>query len=165
MCDSNILKGLLPIVDSVFLPWYLCFYPAGNDDGVYLTVTTSCWRETLMLFENMSSKWLCLGCERFNIWGPRRRVRTSCSRSSKNHAGWVRPRVCPFPLPSFGLSRCFCFGLCRRNGGRRGKKTSTEGLILSFFYHVSFWREKAAEDSSIFFPFRFNDNNCCHVPP
>ena len=100
----------LPIVDSVFLPWYLCFYPAGNDDGVCITVTTSCWRETLMLVENMSSKWLCLGCERFNIWGPRQRVRTSCSRSSKNHAGWVRPRVCPFPLPSFGLSRCFCFG-------------------------------------------------------
>ena len=25
----------LPIVDSVFLPWYLWFYPAGNDDGVY----------------------------------------------------------------------------------------------------------------------------------
>ena len=30
-------------VDSVFLPWHLCFYPAGsNDDGVCITVRTNC---------------------------------------------------------------------------------------------------------------------------
>ena len=75
----------LPILGSVFLPWYLCFYPAGNDDGV------------------------CYYCNDELLTG-----NLHVGRKHAIEMALFRVRTIqffsPLPLPSFGLSRRFCFG-------------------------------------------------------